>query len=152
MGSNPIPNTIMKKILVMGLPGTGKTTFSSALAYRLSAVHFNADEIRAYIHKDLGFSIEDRIEHAKRLGVLCDIVNRSGQYSIADFVCPTLSTRDAFGAYDSFVVWCDRTPTRHFSDTSNIFIPPSIYNIRMTDADTIEDVVDKTVSIITRGS
>lgn len=136
----------------MGLPGTGKTTLSEKLAKYLNAVHFNADEIRAHIHKDLGFSIEDRIEHAKRLGILCDIVNRSGQYAIADFVCPTYSTRDAFGAYDSFVVWCDRTPTRQFSDTSNIFIPPSIYNVRMTDADAIDDVVDKTVSIITRGS
>lgn len=136
----------------MGLPGTGKTTLATKLASKLNAVHFNADEIRAQIHKDLGFSIEDRIEHAKRLGLLCDIVNRSGNYAIADFVCPTLSTRDAFGAYYSFVIWCDRTPTRHFSDTSNIFIPPSIYNIRITDADAIEDVVDKTVSIITRGS
>ena len=136
----------------MGLPGTGKTSLATKLASKLNAVHFNADEIRTHIHKDLGFSIEDRIEHAKRLGVLCDIVNRSGNYAIADFVCPTLSTRDAFGAYYSFVIWCDRTPTRHFSDTSNIFIPPSIYNIRITDADAIEDVVDKTVSIITRGS
>lgn len=133
----------------MGLPGTGKTIFSSALAYQLNAVYFNADEIRKHINKDLGFSIEDRIEHAKRMGTLCDIVNRYGHYAIADFVCPTLSTRDAFGAHDSFVIWCDRTPTRHFSDTTSIFIPPSIYNIRITDADALEDMLNKVVSIIT---
>ena len=139
----------MKKILVMGLPGAGKTTLSNELSKALNAVHFNADEVRKHIHKDLGFSVQDRIEHARRMGVLCDIVNKSGHYAIADFVCPTLSTRDAFGAYDSFVIWCDRTPVRQYTDTTNIFIAPSMYNIRTTDADSIEDVVDKTVSIIT---
>ncbi len=134
----------------MGLPGTGKTTLAEKLAKSLNAVHFNADEVRKHIHKDLGFSIEDRIEHARRMGVLCDIVNRSDNCAIADFVCPTMSTRDAFGAYDSFVIWCDRTPSRQFSDTSNIFFPPSNYNVRMMDDDTVDAVVDKVVSIITR--
>jgi dephospho-CoA kinase len=56
----------MKKILVMGLPGAGKTTLSIELAKMLNAVHFNADEIRKEINKDLTFSIEDRIEQSRR--------------------------------------------------------------------------------------
>jgi len=59
---------LVRKILVMGLPGAGKTTLSRQLATRLNAVHLNADEIRANVHKDLGFSPEDRIEHARRMG------------------------------------------------------------------------------------
>jgi len=36
-----------RKILVMGLPGAGKTTFANVLAPLLNAVIFNADAVRA---------------------------------------------------------------------------------------------------------
>ena len=36
----------MKKILVMGLNNSGKTTFSKQLAYEITATHLNADEVR----------------------------------------------------------------------------------------------------------
>ena len=101
----------------MGLPGAGKTTLSTELAKLLNAVHFNADEIRKEINKNLGFSPEDRIEHAKRMGVLCDIVTRSGQYAIADFICPTPEAREAFGLEDTFVVFVNRTPIKNYIDT-----------------------------------
>jgi adenylylsulfate kinase-like enzyme len=55
-----------RKILVMGLPGAGKTTFATALAPLLNAVVFNADAVRANLSRDLGFSHEDRVEHARR--------------------------------------------------------------------------------------
>ena len=45
-----------KKILILGLPGAGKTTLANELAPRLNAVHFNADDVRANVNKDLGFS------------------------------------------------------------------------------------------------
>ena len=61
-----------RKILIMGLPGAGKTTLAKALAPRLNAAHFNADEVRTNINKDLGFSEADRIEQARRMGWLCD--------------------------------------------------------------------------------
>ena len=44
----------------MGLPGAGKTTLSLELAKMLNAVHFNADEIRKEVNKDLGFEPQDR--------------------------------------------------------------------------------------------
>lgn len=117
----------MKKILIMGLPGVGKTTLAKHLAAMLGAVHLNADEIRKEIHKDLGFSIEDRIEHSRRMGVLCDIVSRSNNYVIADFVCPTYETRKAFG--DCFLILVDRKPCRNYPDTSAIFELPHIVDL-----------------------
>ena len=133
----------MKKILVMGLPGAGKTTLSTALAPRLNAVHFNADEIRQKINKELTFHIPDRVEHAKRMGILCDIVNRSGHYAIADFVCPLDSTREAFGAKDSFVIWVNRPPVRNFTETTAIFKEPKEYHIKVTDEYELEYWVNR---------
>ena len=60
-----------RKILIMGLPGAGKTTLSKAPAPRINVVHFNADEVRANVNKDLGFAEPDRIENARRMGWLC---------------------------------------------------------------------------------
>src|SRR5215470_16614938 len=94
-----------KKILIMGLAGAGKTTLATALVPRLNAVHFNADAVRANINKDLGFTRQDRIEQARRMGWLCDRVVEAGTYAIADFICPTEETRAAFGS--AFVVWLD---------------------------------------------
>src|SRR5947209_11221703 len=104
-----------KKILIMGLPGAGKTTLATALVPRLNAVHFNADAVRTNINKDLGFSPADRIEQARRMGWLCDRVVEAGTYAIADFICPTAEARAAFG--DAFVVWLDRIQKSRFPDT-----------------------------------
>ena len=116
----------------MGLPGVGKTTLAKHLAEMLGAVHLNADEIRSEIHKDLRFSLADRIEHSRRMGVLCDIVTRSGVYAIADFVCPTFETRKAFGA-EYFLIYIDRKPCRDYPDTTRIFEPPFTSDLVVTE-------------------
>ena len=104
------------KILIMGLPSSGKTTLATALARELSCVHFNADEIRKEINKDLGFSV-------------CDIASRYGAHVIADFVCPTPETREAFGAH--FIVWVDRIKESPFEDTNKLFVPPENHDVRV---------------------
>ena len=113
----------------MGLPGAGKTTLATELAKMLNAVHFNADEIRKEINKDLTFSIEDRIEQARRMKVLCDIVVRSGNYAIADFVCPTKEAQDVFITEDTYVVWVDRTKVGRYEDTNRLFHPPENFDM-----------------------
>jgi len=117
------------KILIMGLPGSGKTTLAIALARELSCVHFNADEVRKEINKDLGFSVADRLEQARRMGVLCDITSRYGAHVIADFVCPTPETRKVFGAH--FIVWVDRIKESRFEDTNKLFVPPENHDVRV---------------------
>ena len=118
-----------RKILVMGLPGSGKTTFTRALAPMLNAVVFNNDEVRANINRDLGFSMEDRVEQARRMGWLCDRVVESGGIAIADFICPTPATRAAFG--DAFTVFIDRIQASRFDDTNRIFVPPDRCDLRV---------------------
>lgn len=134
------------KILIMGLSGAGKTTLATALAKELQCVHFNADEVRKEINKDLGFSLQDRIEQARRMGVLCDIAGRQGGNVIADFVCPTDETREAFNA--DFVVWVDRIKASRFKDTNKLFVPPEKYNARIHGSDTMKNYAKDLATII----
>jgi adenylylsulfate kinase len=111
-----------RKILIMGLPGAGKTTLANVLAPLLNAVVFNADAVRANLSRDLGFSQEDRIEHARRMGWMCDRVVEAGGTVIADFICPTPQTREAFG--EGFTIWVDRIEAGRFEDTNRMFVAP----------------------------
>jgi hypothetical protein len=54
----------------MGLPTAGKTILARLLTPRLNAVHFNADDVRANINRELSFLEADRIEHDRRMGWL----------------------------------------------------------------------------------
>jgi cytidylate kinase len=119
------------KILVMGLPGAGKTTLATALAKEMKAVHFNADRVRETMNKDLGFSVADRIEQARRMGWMCQYVKESGHIAIADFVCPTLETRKAFNA--DLIIWMHTIPEGRFNDTNNLFEQPGLPDLVIRD-------------------
>lgn len=124
-----------KKILIMGLPGSGKTTLARHLSLKLNAVHFNADEVRSNINKDLGFALADRIEHARRMGWLCDQVVKANQWAVADFVCPTVDTRKSFGT--AYVIWMNTIREGRFEDTNRMFDNPSSeeYNLVIREFD-----------------
>ncbi len=111
----------------MGLPGAGKTTLAKMMVSKLrhlgkTVVHLNADEIRANVHKDLGFSPEDRIENATRLGWLASKISSSGVMCVCDFVCPTEETRAAFDA--DVTIFVDTISSGRFEDTNKLFERP----------------------------
>ena len=135
-----------QKILIMGLPGAGKTTLARILTSKLGAVCFNADEVRLNLNKDLGFTHEDRIEHAKRMGWLCDKVADAGFIAIADFVCPTDETRSAFG--DAFVIFVDRILAGRYEDTNRLFVPPERYDIRVGSDGSPEYWAEKIITLL----
>lgn len=110
-------------IQIIGLPGSGKTALASYLADRLNAIHFNADEVRADLNKDLGFSPEARIEQARRMGALARLTSKQGYITIVDFICPTQETREAFGKPDIFI-WVNRINKGRFEDTNAIWQDP----------------------------
>jgi adenylylsulfate kinase len=110
-------------VQVIGLPGSGKTTFAKELADRINAIHINADDVRAELNKDLGFSKEDRIEQARRMGALSRLLASKGYHVVVDFINPTEETRASFGKPDK-VVWMNRTPVRDFPDTTAMWENP----------------------------
>ena len=111
-------------IQIIGLPGAGKTVLAKEICRRTDAIHLNADEVRADLNSDLGFSIEDRIEQARRLGALSRLLSNQGKLVVVDFVNPTQETRTAFGKVD-FVVWVDRIKEGRFEDTNKLWSIPS---------------------------
>ena len=119
-------------IQIIGLPGSGKTTLAKVLADKINATHLNADEVRADLCKDLGFTPEDRIEQARRMGALARLLESKGQIVVVDFVCPTKETRDAFGK-KNILVWMDRIQEGRFEDTNAMWQDPD-------DADIIFDI------------
>ena len=123
----------------MGLPGAGKTVLAEALVRRINAVHFNADAVRREVSRDLGFSHGDRVEHARRMGWLCDRVVEAGGYAVADFICPTPETRVAFlGGGPAFVVWVDRIAAGRYPDTNAMFVAPEVYDQRVPPEGSVE--------------
>lgn len=114
------------KILIMGLPGAGKTYLAERLQAHLDCAWFNADEIRRMTN-DWEFSNEARIRQARRMRNLADYEKSEGRTVICDFVCPTDLTRHIFEP--DFVIWMNTIPAGRFEDTNKIFETPSYADI-----------------------
>ena len=119
----------MKIILIMGLPGAGKTTLANELAKLIKAKRLNADEIRKAAN-DWDFSEEGRTRQSKRMAEAALKLKSEGNNVIADFICPTPAARNLFPA--DYVVWVDTIQKGRFEDTNQMFIKPEKYNFHVT--------------------
>jgi len=113
------------KILIFGLPGSGKSTFAKQLTADTDIPHFNADEIRA-MFKDWDFSSSGRIRQVTRMIDLCTIANKT---CVVDFICPyNLYRKD----YD-ITVWMNTIESGRFEDTNKIFEKPTHVDYEIKD-------------------
>ena len=122
----------MKIILIMGLPGAGKTTLAEELAPKLNAKRLNADEVRKEAN-DWDFSEEGRKRQAKRMADFALKLKNQGNYVVADFICPTPEARSLFPA--DFVIWVDTIKEGRFDDTNQMFVKPEKYDFHVTTQD-----------------
>ncbi len=122
----------MKIILIMGLPGAGKTTLAETLAPMVNAKRLNADEVRKAAN-DWDFSPEGRTRQAKRMAEFALKLKNEGNYVVADFICPTPEARKLFPA--DYIVWVDTIKEGRFEDTNQMFIKPEKYDFHVTSQD-----------------
>lgn len=111
------------KILVMGLPGAGKTWLSERLQKYLDCAWYNADKVREMAN-DWDFSPEGRVRQANRMRTFADYEKSHGRYVICDFVCPTQQTRDSFKP--DIVIWLNTIDEGRFEDTNKMFEKPQL--------------------------
>ena len=147
-------NTMAIKILIMGLPGSGKTFLATALKkhletystlkhlpldrvmgmeyppsdYKCTVDWFNADEVRKK-YNDWDFSKEGRIRQSLRMAEFA--LRSSGDFVICDFVAPLVEMRNNFKA--DWTIWLDTIDQGRFDDTNKAFIPPEQYDFRVTE-------------------
>ena len=117
------------KILIMGLPGSGKSTFAETISKALFATRISANQVREK-YDDWDFSTEGRIRQSHRMKHLSDGVVMAGRVAIADFICPTEETRREFDA--DFTIWMATIGVGKYEDTNKIFIEPEDYDIRIS--------------------
>lgn len=142
------------RILVMGLPGSGKTYLTQQLKeyletrsdfstmpsekllnyeapplfYKSTVEWFNADEIRKKFN-DWDFSKEGRIRQSLRMtqfALAC-----KSDYVICDFIAPLPEMRHNFKA--DWVIWMDTIDAGRYQDTNKMFVPPDLYDFRITE-------------------
>jgi adenylylsulfate kinase len=110
------------KILICGLPGSGKTTLAEPFAKLIGAVWINADAVRKE-YDDWDFSPEGRMRQSMRMKFLADGIIKAGKICVADFIAPTPEARKNFAA--DFTVWMDTIKEGRFEDTNKMFVPPT---------------------------
>jgi adenylylsulfate kinase len=136
------------RILIMGLPGAGKTYLAAELKNRLQEYSkspvetsltpfsdakvtvgwLNADEVRRH-HNDWDFSKEGRIRQSLRMRELAD--ESSTDFVIVDFVAPLPEMRHNFRA--DWTIWVDTIREGRYADTNAMFVEPDVYDFRITE-------------------
>lgn len=121
------------RILIMGLPGAGKTTLAEALREELwregrTVTWLNADKVREE-HNDWDFSYNGRIRQSVRMFELSQ--KATTDYVIADFVAPLEAQRKFFEA--DWTIWVDTIEQSRYEDTNKMFDKPEIYDFRITE-------------------
>jgi len=122
-----------QRILIMGLPGAGKTTLAEAIRNKLweegrTVTWLNADEIRKK-YDDWDFSTEGRIRQSIRMKTLSE--ETTTDYVIADFVAPLVEMRTNYDA--DWTIWVDTIREGRYADTNKMFIEPESYDFRVNE-------------------
>lgn len=138
------------RILLFGLPGSGKTTLASALKTALSSAgHLNADRVRTAFD-DWDFSPAGRARQALRMRTMADdlLANQNVNYVIADFVAPTKELRAIYEP--QFAIFMDTITAGRFEDTNKAWQAPdeTEYDVRITEFKPVDSEAERLCELI----
>lgn len=129
------------KILIFGLPGSGKTTLAKRLSDIIECDWYNADVIRQE-YNDWDFSKEGRIRQSNRMQELSNYSTKP--YVICDFVAPTEEIRNRFNSDIS--IWMNTISSSRYEDTNNVFQIPTKVDLEINNFDyNIKDILNKLI-------
>ncbi len=124
------------KILITGLPGSGKTILAEALRKLIPfSYYLNGDMVRT-AYNDWDFSPESRIRQAKRMREIAEDYEVSIEIDsivIMDFICPTERTRKLVNA--DYVVFMNTIKSSQYADTDALYETPTKVDIEVTEKD-----------------
>ena len=129
-----------KRIIVFGLPGSGKSTFSKKLLTP-NMDYYNADEIRKKFN-DWDFSEEGRKRQARRMLSMTMDSKMNSRHSIADFVAPFDKNRQSY----DIKIWMNTIDQGRYEDTNKIFEKPKTYDFEIKNYnydETIKEIYDR---------
>ena len=113
------------KILIMGLPGSGKTHLAKRLHVHLNCAWYNADKVREMAN-DWDFTDAGRRRQSERMNTIATFEAVRGRTVICDCVCPTGETRKEFNA--DITIWMNTIEAGRFDDTNKIFEEPTNFD------------------------
>ena len=116
----------IQKILIMGLPGSGKSFLAKELNKRLKANWLNADEVRKKFN-DWDFSKKGVLRQAKRMRSLAGKSKKN--FVIADFVCPYEEGRKIFKP--DYLIWMDTIKRGRLSTFDKTFQKPKKFDFKI---------------------
>ena len=119
----------IRKILIMGLPGSGKTTLAKRIVSKLKAGWVNADKIRKK-YNDWDFSPKGRLRQAERLNKISNKMLKSKKFVVVDFICPTEKSRKAFKS--DLVIWMNTIKVSRYHNINKIFTKPKRFDFEIT--------------------
>ena len=126
------------RILIMGLPGAGKTHLAKRLQIHLNCAWYNADKVREMAN-DWDFSDAGRRRQSERMNCLASFEGARARTVICAFVCPTGETREQFTA--DITIWMDTIEAGRFDNTNSIFEAPTDVDYHMEGFMSDEEIV-----------
>ena len=127
------------KILIMGLPGSGKTHLAKRLHVHLNCAWYNADKVREMAN-DWDFTDAGRRRQSERMNTIATFEAVRGRTVICDFVCPTGETRKEFNA--DITIWMNTIEAGRFDDTNKIFEEPTNFDYIIESFQSDERILD----------